>query len=144
VLRTIATDDVAMLFGREHSGLRNSELDRCHAVVRIPTNPEYSSLNLASAVQVMAYELTLAAQAGTAEAAVEPSSEPVTSELMEGFFVHLEHALTDIGYFDPQAPKLLRRRLRRMFNRVRPDRSELNILRGILGAAQRAAGKEPD
>ena len=136
---------VALVFGRENSGLSNTELDLCQALVRIPTAPDYASLNLAAAVQVLTYELAMArVENELPDADVSPAHEAVSQREMEGFYQHLEHALTDIGYFDPQAPKLLRRRLRRIFNRVRPDRSELNILRGILGAAQKAAGKQPD
>ena len=139
---------VAVVFGRENSGLSNEELDCCQAVLSVPANPNYSSLNLAAAVQLVAYELRMA---GLYQASVvSPTNEPkvereaggidaVTQGEMEGMFVHLEQALVDIGYFDPDSPKLLRRRLRRMFGKMAPDRSELNILRGIFAAAQRAA-----
>ena len=133
---------VAVVFGRENSGLSNEELDCCQAVLRLPANPAYSSLNLAAAVQLVAYELRMAAVHGALGdvAGKSPQVAPadaVTQGDMEALFAHMEQALEDIGYFDPRSPKLLRRRLRRMFNKMAPDRSELNILRGILGAAQR-------
>jgi len=139
-----ASGSVAVVFGRENSGLSNEELDCCQAVLRLPANPAYSSLNLAAAVQLVAYELRMAAVHGArgdsfGHTPQIAAADAVTQGDMEGLFAHLEQALEDIGYFDPRSPKLLRRRLRRMFNKMAPDRSELNILRGILGAAQHAA-----
>lgn len=144
---------VALVFGRENSGLTNEELDHCHAVVRIPTNPEYHSLNLASAAQVLSYEIRVAmmereaAGTGPDNAPDAPGKEDageafqgISAGEWEGFFQHLEIALQDIGYYDPAKPKKLMRRLRRLFQRAGLDRPELNILRGILSAAQRAAG----
>lgn len=132
--------DVALVFGREHSGLTNAELDRCQAVVHIPTNPAFRSLNIAAAVQVLAYELYLAvAQQATQAASVQHAEPPATAEQMEGFYRHLEDTLIAVGYLDPAKPKHLMRRLRRLFSRARPDRTELDILRGILSAAERAA-----
>ena len=130
---------VAMVFGREQWGLTNAELDRCHSLVRIPTHPEFRSLNLASAVQLLAYEVQLAwRDHGPAEVAVLAPHSPCSTDDLEGFYDHLEAALIEIGYLNPAHPKRLMRRLRRFFNRSRPDRSEINILRGILTAAQRA------
>jgi tRNA (cytidine32/uridine32-2'-O)-methyltransferase len=126
---------VALLFGRESSGLSNQELDRCNYLVHIPSNPEYSSLNLSQAVQVLAYELhTESLLKGNGPAAAVP--EVASADEMEGFFGHLEQALVDIGFADPRQSSKLHRRLRRLFFRARPDREELNILRGILSAAQ--------
>lgn len=135
---------VALVFGREQSGLSNQELDMCQAVATIATNPDFSSLNLAAAVQVFGYELRLACSdpAPTSRGVpVDGADGAVTAAQLEGLYTHLEQALTDIGYHDPQAPKLLMRRLRRLYGRARPDLAELNILRGILAATQRAAGK---
>jgi TrmH family RNA methyltransferase len=133
---------VALLFGREHAGLTNAELDHCHAVVRIPTNPEFSSLNVAAAVQVLAYELLQASKhnpgGGCQRTEVSP---PASAEEMERLYAHLESTLQGIGYFDPANPRRLPRRLRRLLNRLQPDRSEVNILRGILTAAQRSAAR---
>ena len=127
--------EVALLFGRESSGLSNEELDRCHYLVHIPTNHLYSSLNVASAVQVLAYELLLASR--SKEVTKDETLRPVaTAGQMEGFHQHLQQALVDIGFSDPRQSEKLLRRLRVLFNKARPDMDELNILRGILSAAQ--------
>ena len=125
---------VALVFGRESSGLTNEELDRCDRLVQIPANSEYSSLNVAMAVQVLAYELLLASRAESADAV--PEHEPATSAQMESFFAHLAQALDDIGFTAGRHSEKLLRRLRRLFLRARPDQDELTILRGILSAAQ--------
>ena len=133
--------DIAILFGRERYGLTNEEIQRCHQLVHIDTNPEYGSLNLAQAVQVMAYELRMAAM-GEAGTWIAPSDwVPVDAGQMELFFVHLEQTLLDIQFLNPDQPKRLMARLRRLFNRARPDQNEINILRGILAASQRVAGR---
>jgi TrmH family RNA methyltransferase len=132
--------EVALLFGRERYGLINEEMRRCQFLVNIPSNPDYSSLNLAQAVQIMAYELRVAAQ-GIADIAVDPLDwEPVDDRQMEGFFEHLEQTLLDIRFLNPKQPKRLMMRLRRLFNRARPDQNEINILRGILKASQESSG----
>jgi TrmH family RNA methyltransferase len=132
--------EVALLFGRERYGLINEEMQRCQFLVNIPSNPDYSSLNLAQAVQIMAYELRVAAQ-GIADIAVDPLDwEPVDDRQMEGFFEHLEQTLLDIRFLNPKQPKRLMMRLRRLFNRARPDQNEINILRGILKASQESSG----
>lgn len=129
---------VALIFGREDSGLTNTELQRCHAHVHIPTNPDFSSLNLAAAVQLLAYECRLAALATQpVEAANEGSDEPLASHTeLEGYFEHLERTLIGIGFHDPALPRQLMARLRRFTLRARPERMELNILRGILTATE--------
>lgn len=124
---------VAMLFGRERSGLSNDELDRCHHLVQIPTNPEYPSLNIAAAVQVIAYELRMAA--GIADQPDAPDINYASTEQMEQFYVHLEQTLIRLEFLDADNPRQLMRRLRRLFTRSRPDQNEINILRGILTAA---------
>ncbi len=123
---------VALLFGRERTGLSNAELDLCHYLVHIPANPEYSSLNLAMAVQVIAYELRMAKSAPVPE----EEREPAPLAAFEGFMDHLVEALYDIGYLDERNPEKLLRRLRRLFHRAELDAHEINILRGILNAAQ--------
>lgn len=125
---------VALVFGREHSGLSNQELDRCHFLTRIPANPAFASLNIASAVQVFAYEILLAH--GAPPRAAEDHS-PVGAEQMELFYAHLEQMLVQTGFLNPRIPKKLMRRLRRLFNRARPDQNEMNILRGMLTELQR-------
>ncbi len=132
---------VAVVFGRENSGLRNDELDRCQALLRLPADPGFASLNLAAAVQVVAYEVRMAWLGQAGAAPVRPGHEPVGHADMEGFYAHLERCLADLGYYDPGAPKLLPRRLRRMFNRMAPDRAELSILRGILAAIDKLQGR---
>lgn len=133
-------DPVALVFGRESSGLSNDELDRCTHLVHIPTNPDFSSLNVAMAVQLLAYELMLAgslvpATAGAADASGETAAMASSAE-MEGLFGHLEQTLLDIGFIDVRRSEKLLRRLRRLFHRAAPDSEEVNILRGILSAAQ--------
>jgi tRNA (cytidine32/uridine32-2'-O)-methyltransferase len=126
---------VALVLGREHSGLSNEELDCCHYLARIHANPGFSSLNLAAALQVFAYEIFLA-QGEAAHEAQEHA--PVGAEQMELFYAHLEQVLVRTGFLDPRHPKKLMRRLRRLFNRVRPDQNEMNILRGILTEVERS------
>jgi tRNA (cytidine32/uridine32-2'-O)-methyltransferase len=125
---------VAVLFGQERSGLKNEELDRCHRVMYIPSSPEYPALNLVCAVQVVAYEMYRLAIAGISTA---PTTDPpVTQTEMDHFYRHLEKVLIDINFLDPTNPRLLRRRLRRFFNRAQPDQNEMNILRGVLKQVQ--------
>jgi TrmH family RNA methyltransferase len=139
------SDDIAILFGRERYGLTNDEIQRCHQLVHIDTNPDYGSLNLAQAVQVIGYELRMSAigeHGGEVGVRVSPLDwVPVDAGQMERFFVHLEQTLLDIQFLNPEQPKKLMMRLRRLFNRARPDQNEINILRGILAASQRAAEK---
>ncbi len=131
-----AEHDVAVLFGRERYGLTNEEMMRCQYLVNIPSNPDYSSLNLAQAVQILAYELRVAAL-GFSDISLEPPDwEPVDDEQMEMLFDHLEQTLLDIRFLNPKQPRRLMMRLRRLFNRARPDQNEINILRGILKASQ--------
>ena len=134
---------VALVFGREDSGLTNAELQRCHAHVHIPTNPDFSSLNLAAAVQVLAYECR---QAWLEPSAMEaPPGQPLAShEELEHYFEHLERALIAIGFHDPATPRQLMARLRRFTLRARPERMELNILRGILTATEQQAERRRD
>ena len=160
--------EVALVFGRENAGLTNDELDQCHAMVTIPADPGFQSLNLAAAVQVLAYELryqALAAvpprpeeagqkvagrqsradgddQVRTEDACPAPAEDPrvdrpASGAELDGLYRHMEQTLIDIEYLDPRAPKLLMRRLRRLFNRAQMLRSELNIVRGVLSAIER-------
>ncbi|MGH8320851.1 MAG: RNA methyltransferase [Gammaproteobacteria bacterium] len=131
--------DVAVLFGRERSGLTNEEADRCHFLIHIPANTEYGSLNLAAAVQVIAYEFMLAR--GMTDTIKHIESPPATMEDMEGLYAHLESAALASGFLDPGNPKHLMRRLRHLFGRARPDQSEVNILRGLLNALQNGRKK---
>ncbi len=130
-----ATGPVALVFGRERTGLTNAELDRCQMLVGIPANPTYSSLNLAMSVQILAYEVYMAARTGT-PSDQEAHREVAPAEALEGFHRHLAQTLGDLGFADPAESAKLLRRLRRLFDRARPDPVELNILRGVLSAAQ--------
>lgn len=134
------TGKVALVFGYEQSGLSNEELDRCNAVVAIPTNPGYSSLNLAQAVQVMCYVLRRAMVTEMPRPSLKDDSPlyaPPTAEQVEQFYEHLERTLLMTGFLDPQNPRLLLRRLRTLFNRAQPDLNELNLLRGILTTVEK-------
>jgi tRNA (cytidine32/uridine32-2'-O)-methyltransferase len=128
---------VAIIFGRENSGLKNHELDLCHFLLRIPCNSEYSSLNIAAAVQVVCYELFVAT--GVQETVIigdKGECPKATAMQMESFYTHLYQALTDIGFMHPDKSKSIMRRLRRIYNRVQLDTKELDILRGILRMSQ--------
>jgi len=129
LLQQAAQQPVALLFGTEMSGLTNEETGKAQALVNIPADTEFSSLNLAAAVQVMAYELNVAAQSYT------PSAQkimPAPHEQLEGYYAHLERTLSEIGFFTTQNPARLMQRLRRLYARARPEQEEINILRGIL------------
>ncbi|MFR3707034.1 MAG: tRNA (cytosine(32)/uridine(32)-2'-O)-methyltransferase TrmJ [Enterobacter hormaechei] len=128
---------VALVFGRERVGLTNEELPKCHYHVAIAANPEYSSLNLAMAVQVIAYEVRMAWLA-TQEKPVEPKEEtayPLVDDL-ERFYGHLEQTLLSTGFIREGHPGQVMNKLRRMFTRARPESQELNILRGILASIE--------
>jgi len=131
----------AIVFGRERSGLSNEELDHCHYLLQIPSNPDYSSLNLAAAVQVVSYTLrrqwlSLSKASGVESTAQESPHEPADAQAMHYFYQHLQQTLVDIDFLNPKQPKKLMRRLHRLFNRSNPSETELNILRGILRASQ--------
>ena len=128
--------NVAAVFGPEKSGLHNDDLDLCHTLLTIPTDPGFSSLNLAMAVQVLTYELRVASMLNSGPG-FESEAPPASGEEMEQFYTHLKQVLTDIGFLDPENPRHLMRRLRRLFIRARPDKNEANILRGILAAIDR-------
>jgi len=127
---------VAAVFGPEKYGLTNEHLDLCDALLTIPTDPDFASLNLGMAVQVLTYELR-AAGIDRERPAYEPDAPLATSADMEHFYDHLEKVLTDIHFLNPDNPRHLMRRLRRLFIRARPDQNEVNILRGILTAVDR-------
>ncbi|XOZ34356.1 tRNA (cytosine(32)/uridine(32)-2'-O)-methyltransferase TrmJ [Halomonadaceae bacterium KBTZ08] len=142
---------VALVFGREDNGLSNEELWRCHYNVQIPADPQFSSLNLAMAVQVMLYEVRMQSLFD-APGATDPhwqSTEspadagwdelPATAEDMERLMGHLEQTLTTTGFHDPERPRQLMVRMRRLFQRAHPDRMEMNILRGILTSVDKLA-----
>lgn len=130
---------IAVVFGREHSGLSNDEIDQCHTLVNIPANPDYSSLNLAAAVQVMAYELRMSFKPDVDPGRVGEKREAIVAEDMHHLYEHFERSLQAIGFLDPTNPRYLMRRIRRLFNRADLDRNEVQILHGILRAAETQA-----
>lgn len=133
------TSKVALVFGTEMSGLSNAELDQCQLLAMIHANPGYSSLNLAQAVQVVAYEARIAALgAESIEIAMSEDAANLSShDEIEGYFQHLETTLIEIGFLDVKEPKRLMRRLRLLFTRARLQKEEVNILRGILKEIQK-------
>ncbi len=130
---------IALVFGRERSGLSNEELEHCHYLAHIPMAKEFFSLNIAAAVQLFCYECRMATQAKPESSSLQPGDRddiPATSEVMEGFYQHLETTLTDVRYLDPENPRLLMRRMRRLFGRSAPTQNEVSMLRGMLAAFQ--------
>jgi len=138
LLQEASAGKVAAVFGPEKTGLLNSDLDLCDTLLTIPANPEFSSLNLAMAVQVLTYEIRAANAPKQPE--YEPDAPLASSAELENFYDHLEQVLTDIDFLDPDNPRYLMRRLRRLFIRARPDQNEVNIFRGILAAVERVRG----
>lgn len=128
------SEQVAILFGREDRGLTNAELKVCNLHLNIPTSDDYSSLNLAMAVQIVCYELRMLAVADQLPAQQDDNWDTpfATRDNMERFYAHLEQTLVDLEFLDPAAPRQLMARMRRLYSRVRLDEMELNILRGIL------------
>lgn len=140
--RAAAGGEVALVFGRERTGLSNEELQLCHAAVHIPANPDYSSLNLAAAVQVLAYELRLALLEGGPAASTEaphPDDVVASHAHMEGFFAQLGDTLDAIDFHKGRAPDSAMRKLRRLFAKADLTEQEVRLLRGILADAQRMA-----
>ena len=146
--------EVALVFGREDRGLTNEELHQCNFHMHIPTNEDFSSLNLAAAVQVIAYELRVGAiamqetkEAGAEEAVEKPQwgtdwdIELASNDELERLFAHMQQTLVDIEFLDPENPRQLMPRLRRLYLRARPDKVETNVLRGILSATQKTLKK---
>ncbi|HSG66893.1 MAG TPA: RNA methyltransferase [Gammaproteobacteria bacterium] len=139
-----AAGPVAVVFGPEQAGLTNEDLARCQALVHIPANPAYSSLNLAMAVQVICYEIRMAQSGvvGDALGGEEPRDAPLaTADELEALHAHLEDVMRRSRYLNPDHPQQLKLRLRRLFNRARLDQTEVNILRGLLAAVD--TGKAP-
>jgi len=133
---------VAILFGTENSGLTNEELQMCHYHVCIPTNPDYSSLNVASAIQLIAYECRLAAiEYGDVKTPEVVSDDPgeiaATGEQVEQFFDHMLQVMASTGYFKPLKPKLIQMRMRRIFNKAELTDSEVRFLRGFLASIKK-------
>ena len=136
-LEVAHSGSVAIVFGTERSGLQNEQMDMCNALVYIPANPDYSSLNLAAAVQLIAYELRFAQ--GQFEPRQEPEFGPASADGMELFYEHLRRVMLASGFLKPDNPRQLMRKLRRLFNRARVDEHELQILRGLLASVEKPA-----
>ena len=142
--------EVALVFGREYAGLTNEELQRCQYHVHIPSNPEFSSLNLAAAVQVLVYEARmvwlevegLPSKVEKVETTAMLNAQPVTVDELERYYEHLESTLVEIGFLDPEKPRHLMSRLRRLYGRASISKLEMNILRGILTETQKAVRGE--
>ncbi len=129
----------AFVFGRERSGLTNDELDQCQFMLHVPSADDYGSLNLAQAVQIVAYECRM----HTRGSDPPPGQAMPTRQEMEYFFDHLHASISDIGFLDPTNPRKVMRRLRRLFNRAEPSSLELNLLRGVLKHARDPAPGSP-
>ena len=130
----------ALVFGREHSGLTNDELMLCNYMVSIPTNPDFSSLNVASAIQVMCYEIyqnILSDKCSSGQETHDPGEPLATARDIDGYFSHLEQVLLATEFLDADNPGLLMQRLRRLYQRVDLSKTEVNILRGILSSVQK-------
>ncbi|NJD24250.1 MAG: RNA methyltransferase [Betaproteobacteria bacterium] len=139
-----AAGEVALVFGNETVGLSNDEVLCCQAAVSIPAKPEFSSLNLGAAVQILCYELRMAAfdaAPPTPDFRATPFASPTaTVEEVEGLYAHLEAVALASGFLNPAQPGRLMPKLRRLFARARPERDEINILRGLLAATQQPTG----
>ncbi|MBH98626.1 MAG: tRNA (cytosine(32)/uridine(32)-2'-O)-methyltransferase TrmJ [Rhodospirillaceae bacterium] len=133
----IGQTKVAIVFGPEHSGLSNEDLSYCQRLVHVPANPDYSSLNIAMAVQVLCYELRMGhpdLEKKLNKQKANQESPPANAEELQGFYLHLEQLLQESGFLDPNHPRQLKLRLRRIFHRAELDKKEVNILRGMLTA----------
>ncbi|HKQ30337.1 MAG TPA: RNA methyltransferase [Burkholderiales bacterium] len=136
-----AQGPAALVFGQERTGLTNDELDQCQYVVTIPTSPEYPSINLAGAVQILVYEILRAGHVAFKDDR-EPEQPLATAEELQLFYEHLERVLVRIEFLDPNNPRLLMRRLMRLYGRAQIDRNELNILRGILTSIEKSGDRQ--
>lgn len=131
---------VGFLFGSERFGMNNDDIYRCHAALTIPTDPRYGSLNLAAAIQVIAYEWRTAL-GGFGVRRAEDAGQLADAQAVAAMLAHWERALTDIGFLDPAAPRKLMPRLNRLFNRAQLTPEEIHILRGVAKAMLQAAGR---
>ncbi len=135
VAQQSTSGEIAILFGREHSGLTNNELDRCQYILTIPCNPAFSSLNIAAAVQIVTYELFVKSLTVT-PITQSTTSEYATAAELELFYEHLHKTLNTIGFIHPDKSRSIMRRIRRLYTRTRLEKKEIDILRGILSATQ--------
>lgn len=137
----MAQASVGFVFGSERYGLSNEDVYRCHVALSIPTNPGYGSLNIASAIQVIAYEWRMALGGFAAQPSAGPRGEHADAKAVQAMLEHWEGALVDVGFLDPAAPKKLMPRLNQLFNRAQPTPEEIHILRGVAKAMSQAAAK---
>ena len=135
----LAGAEVALVFGRERTGLDNEELQLCHGAVHIPANPDYSSLNLAAAVQVLAWELRAGSLSRAPVVPAGPRDPPASHAELEGLFAQLADTLDQIDFHKGRAPESAMRKLRRIYLRANLDTREVRLLRGVLADAQRMA-----
>lgn len=135
---------IAIVFGREQTGLTNDELCRCHALIEIPANPDYSSLNIASACQVICYELRLASLAQSADSFKQlPDSPAAKTEELLGLYAHFETILYRLDFIHRTQPRLLMQRIKRMLNRAQLEHKEVQMIRGMLSAVAKTLDKIP-
>jgi tRNA/rRNA methyltransferase len=137
-----ACNEVALVFGNETSGLSNEELALCSRWALIPTNPEFSSLNLAAAVQLACYELRLAMLGVAPAPTIAGAGAPATHDEVDGLMAHLEASAVASGFLDPERPGRLMLRLRRLFSRAGLEKEEISILRGLLASFRKPTGKQ--
>lgn len=138
IIRDFHQEEVAIVFGCEQSGLNNEDLERCQFHIKIPSVDEYSSLNLAAAVQVMAYEIRMASLSSLQQNRLSNQRSPLaTTEDMEKFYQHLRETMIDIEFLDLRHPRKMIKRFRQIYNRAILDKEDLNLLRGMLTAVQR-------
>lgn len=141
IVEAARAQPAALVFGNETFGLTATEVSRCQLIATIPAGPKYSSLNLAAAVQVFAYELRVAAL-GTAVASEKPRTR-ATHEEIERFYEQLERAMVEHGFLNPEHPKKLMPRMRRLFGRAQLEKEEVNILRGVIKALATPKSRRP-
>ena len=129
---------IAIVFGSERSGMSNEEMDQCHFQIHIPANDSYSSLNLAASVQVLGYEMRMAQLAAQGHDVSQREEELAKREEMENFYDHLFRVMQEVGYYRPEQPKLLRRRVKKLFNRPMMSHAEVQIMRGFLSMIEQS------
>lgn len=132
IVEVAGSQSVTLVFGNETYGLTAAEVAKCQLLATIPADPKFSSLNVAAAVQVLAYELRLAALGATVRSSSGKPPEHATHEEIERFYEHLERSLLEAGFLNPRSPKKLMARLRRLFGRTQLEQEEVNILRGMI------------
>jgi tRNA (cytidine32/uridine32-2'-O)-methyltransferase len=129
---------IAVVFGREHSGLKNEELLKCHYHIHIPSNPEFSSLNLSQAVQIVSYELRMRALSPEATVTTRHQDKQASADEIEQFYEHLREVFIEIQFLKEKNPRRLMQRVRRLFNRIHLEKMEVSILRGMLSQVQKS------